>query len=582
MYGYKGIILRIDLTNKVISKEALNKEWLIKYLGGKGLAIKYLYEELEAHIDPLSEKNKLIVMTGPFTGTAVPCSGKIAIASKSPATGTILDCSIGGSFGAKLKYAGYDGIILEGRSEKPVYIDIKDHEVEIRDADHLWGRGAHEVELELKNQESEVLTIGQAGENLVKMACINTDLYRQAGRGGIGAVMGSKHVKAIRVEGSACVKVAYPDIFLERVSKLIQKNLQDDHNGWAFSDGTSGNVEICNASGCMPTENFTKGSFEYADQIGPDEMRRNRVSKKGCFSCILGCGNFTKKAGKIVEGPEYETLSVAGANCGIRNLESIIEFNRLCDDFGVDTISVGNITAFAMEMTEKGVYDFGLRFGDDASYLKVPELISKRIGIGKELSKGVKYLGEKLGQSHVAMEVKGLEFPGYDPRGAFGMALTYATADRGACHLRSYVVLEELLGDADAVSIENKSSMVADLQKLNGAKFSLIFCDFLPVNAEEMAEIYEAVVGVSSTEKEIIEIGTRVNTLARLFNVREGFSKKDDVLPRRVFDEILKSNIGDLSLKESEFDLMLEEFYGLCDWDDNGIPRQSLLESLDL
>ena len=417
--SYTNQILRVNLTTKQSYKEALNQEWARDYLGGKGLSIKYLYEELAPGVDPLSADNKLILMTGPLTGTIVPNTGKLSITAKSPASGTILDCSIGGSFAPELKYAGYDAVIIEGKAESPVYLYIEDERVEVRSAEELWGKGAHETEHLLSDalgEDVKIITIGQAGENLLPMSCINSEIYRQAGRGGIGAVMGSKNLKAVAVKGTGGITM--PDIrkFMVAMNKLKRENNMTDDNMWAYSDGTAMIVELSQTTGTLPTKNFQQGTFDKWEEINSEAAKKVRAGKKACFSCPLACGNYSRTSWTEVEGPEYETLALGGSNCGIGDLETIIEFNRLCDDYGLDSISAGNVIAFAMELTERGIHDFGLHFGNNEEFLKATKLLGLKEGIGEDLALGVRKLAEKYGGFNFAMQTKGLEFPGYEPR----------------------------------------------------------------------------------------------------------------------------------------------------------------------
>ncbi len=581
MKGYTGKVLRVNLDNRSTGVESLNFTWAEKYLGGKGLAIKYIYEELPAGIDPLSPENKMILMTGPFTGTLVPCSGKLAIATKSPATGTMLDCSIGGHLAGELKYAGYDAVIIEGKADKPVYLFVEDDRVEIKDATVLWGEGTHETEFSLKNSHGsdvKVLSIGTAGENMVPMACITSELYRQAGRGGVGAVMGSKNLKAVVVRGSGGVTVADCSGLSSTAKEFLKNDTLTDDNLWAYSDGTPMIVELSHSTGILPTKNFQQGTFEQFAKINADAVKTIRADKKGCLSCGLGCGNYVKVGESMVEGPEYETLAIGGANCGISDLEAIVEFNRQCDDLGLDTISVGNTIAFAMELTEKGIKDFGITFGDVEAYLKMPRAIAKN---ETELALGVKVLSEKYGGRDFAMQVKGLEFPGYDPRGSWGMGLAYATADRGACHMRAWPVADEAYGDMDPFTIEGKAELVIDLQHYNAAKFSTILCDFWALSLETAAKLLTLTTGKQFSARELETVGERIVNLARLFNVREGFSAKDDWLPRRIYKEVLHTGAtkGKL-IPEEEFDRMLAEYYQLRGWDDDGNPSVEKIKEL--
>jgi aldehyde:ferredoxin oxidoreductase len=583
--AYMDKILRINLATGQSTTEPLNKEWARDYLGGKGLSIKYLYEELKPGVDPLSADNKLILMTGPITGTLVPNSGKLAIAAKSPATGTILDCSIGGHFAPELKFAGYDAVIIEGKADKPVYLFIEDDKVELRSAATLWGKGAHETEHLLNEELGDVITlaIGQAGENLLTMACISSELYRQAGRGGIGAVMGSKNLKAISVRGNGGIKI--PDIrkFSAAMNKIKREDTMTDDNMWAYSDGTPMIVDLSQSTGILPTRNFQEGTFDEYKTINSDAVKSVLKAKKACFACPLACSNYVKMGKTAVEGPEYETLALCGSNCGIGDMEAVIEFNRLCDDHCLDTISAGNTVAFAMELTEKGIHDFGIRFGDVDKYLAMPTLIATRQGIGADLALGVKKMAEKFGGRDFAMEVKGLEIPGYEPRGSWAMGLAYGTADRGACHMRAWPAAVEAFGDIDPFTSEGKAELVIGMQDDNSVKFSAIWCDFWAISTERMAEILTLLLGREFTAAELTTIGERIYNLAHLFNEREGFDRKDDYLPARIHNEKLTTGFtAGRSLPKEEYEKMLSEYYKLRGWDENGKITAEKKKALNL
>ncbi|HHW43778.1 MAG TPA: aldehyde ferredoxin oxidoreductase family protein [Desulfotomaculum sp.] len=576
MNGYQGKMLRVNLSSGTVTTEDLNTEWARQYFGGKGLGYRYLFEELPAGADPLGEKNRLILMTGPFTGTVVPCSGKLAIITRSPATGTILDCSVGGGVAAELKFAGYDGVIIEGKSPQPVYLYINNGQVLLESAASLWGRGTHDTELALREKygdEVKVLSIGPAGENLVPFACITSEFYRQAGRGGVGAVMGSKNLKAIVIRGTGDVRVADMQGLLRAALEAMRADVHTDTNLWAHADGTPMIVELSQQTGILPTRNFQQGTFDGWERLGASSVKQFTTAKKGCFSCALGCGNYVRVNGVAVEGPEYETLAMAGANCGIGDLQAVVQFNQLCDDLGLDTISTGSVTAYAMEMTQKGIHDFGLSFGDVTAYLEIPRLIATRTGAGELLALGVRALSEKYGGRDFAMHVKGLELPGYEPRGAWGMGLAYATAPRGGCHMSAWPVAEETYGEGDPFTIEGKAQMVKDLQDYNAVKFSLILCDFWAASLEWMARLATAVLGRPVSSEELQKAGERIFTLARMFNVREGFSARDDTLPPRVFREPLPSGAtSGKVLPEDQFRAMLQEYYTLRGWDGAGRP----------
>ncbi|TET26871.1 MAG: aldehyde ferredoxin oxidoreductase [Dehalococcoidia bacterium] len=582
--SYRWKVLRVNLSNGSVDTEPLNKEWTEKYFGGRGLGAKYLYEELKGGVEPLSPANKLILTTGPFTGTIVPCSGKLAITTKSPATGGLLDCSIGGHFASQLKFAGYDVLIIEGQAKGPVYLLIEDDKVEIRKANHLWSKGIFETESKLNEEHgvnARILSIGPAGENLVPFACIGSELYRQAGRGGVGSVMGSKKLKAIVCSGSKSVSVPDMPRLLKLIKKAIAEDVLTDTNLWAHTEGTPAIVEMSNSAGTFPTRNYQDGVFAGAKKINSDSIQRQKPKKKACFACALGCGNYTAIKGSAVEGPEYETLAVAGANCGVDDLEAIIKFNAECDDLGLDTISTGNVLGFAMEMTERGIKDFGIRFGDIKNYLKLPQLIVQRQGVGAELSQGVKKLAKKYGTADFAMEVKGLELPGYDPRGSWAMGLAYATASRGGCHMSAWPIADEAFGDIDPFTIEGKAKLVIDGQHYNAIKFSLIVCDFWALSLETMSELLSCVLGREIPVAELEKAAERIWNTFRLFNVREGFKAADDTLPARFFNDPLKSGTpAGRVLPRDQFDSMLKEYYQLRGWDSNGMPTQKKLKEL--
>lgn len=586
MDSYKGSILRVNLSSGRADREDLRRDWAERYFGGKGLGIKYLFEEVSPGTPSLSPENKLILMTGPFTGTCVPNSGKLAIITKSPATGAILDCSVGGGAAAELKYAGYDAVIIEGRAQSPVCLVIDDGNVFLEDAAMLRGRGTHETEFSLRQrygEEAKILSIGPAGENEVPFACITAELYRQAGRGGVGAVMGSKNLKAVVTRGTGGVGAADMEGLLKASLKAQRGDVLTDNNYWAYSDGTPMIVELSQNTAILPTRNFQQGTFEGWEGLKSEAVKSALQGKKGCFACALGCGNYVGVNGASVEGPEYETLAVAGSNCGIGDLEAVIRFNALCDDLGLDTISTGGVIAFAMEMTERGIHDFNLRFGDIEAYLKMPGLIASRAGVGKDLSKGVRLLAEEFGGKEFAMEVKGLELPGYDPRGSWGMGLSYATAPRGGCHMSAWTVAEEAFGQADPFTAEGKAQMVKDAQHYNAVKFSLIICDFWAVSLDLQAELLSLALGREYTAADLEIAGERIFNLARMFNMREGFSGKDDTLPPRILSHPLPGGAtAGKTLPEAEFIKMLQEYYSLRGWDQNGGPLPEKLRELGI
>lgn len=586
MLGYQNKVLRIDLTKKGASFEPLRMDFAKKYVGSKGLAIRYMYEELAPGIDPLGPENKLFLTTGPLTGTPVPCSGKLSVAAKSPATGTMNDCSIGGHVGIRLKYAGYDMVIFEGKLSEPGYVLIDDGKIRFMDASHLWGLGSHEAESILAKEygtEYSIMTIGPAGENLCVMSCINSDYYRQAGRGGIGAVMGSKNMKAIVIRGTGGVKVNDIENTTKRIMEILRESVVTEDNQFIYDDGTTAFLEACNDGGILPWKNFSDTTDEKWTEYNGDVLKKYRVGKRGCGSCGLGCGNFLQIGDAICEGPEYESISVAGPNAGIRDPEKIVKFNEVADDMGLDTISAGDTIIWAMEMTEKGIHDFGIKFGEADKMIEYLKLMAKNEGVGKDLALGTKRASEKFGGTEFAMQVKGLEYPQYEPRGSWAMSVSYAVSDRGACHMRSYAPnLEVFEAAAPPYTGENKGQLVYDLAEFNAIKFSLCICDFWgTIDYDIMAELLTIVTGETWTAEDMSTIGRRVINIGRAFNQREGFNRSHDTVPKRVVTEALKSGPAKGQVIPQEvFDDMLSQYYQVMGWDENGIMPDDLVASL--
>lgn len=587
MLGYQNNILRVNLTDKKASTEPLRMDFAEKYIGSKGLAIRYMYEELKPGIDALGEENKLFLTTGPLTGTPAPCSGKLSVAAKSPATGTMNDCSIGGHVGIRIKYAGYDMIIFEGIADKPCYIVIEDDKVEFVDASELWGLGSHEAEAILAEKygiEYSIMSIGPAGENLSNMACINSDYYRQAGRGGIGAVMGSKKIKAILIKGTKGVKV--PDIkkATDRILEILHEDVLQEDNTFVYDTGTTAFLEACGDGGIVPYKNFSGANDPEWEKYNGDVLMKYREGKRGCGSCGLGCGNFLKIGNAVCEGPEYETIAVAGPNAGITDPEHIVKFNEVCDNMGLDTISTGDTIVWAMEMTEKGLYDFDIRFGEADKMIKMVEMIARQEGVGADLSRGVKYASEKYGGTDFAMQVKGLEFPQYEPRGSWGMSLSYAVSDRGACHMRAYAPNEEVFAASiPPYTSEGKGQMVYNLGEFNAVKFSLCICDFWgTISYDIMAEMLTLVTGRQWTADEMGEVGRRVLNIGRAFNQREGFNRAHDTIPKRLVKDALggEGPAAGQKIPQEAFEDMLDQYYEVMGWDKDGMMPEELIQSI--
>ncbi|MGC8958769.1 MAG: aldehyde ferredoxin oxidoreductase family protein [Chloroflexia bacterium] len=586
---YTGQVLRVDLTSGRIVSEPLREDWARDFIGGKGLVFRYLYEELRPGTDPLSPANVVVIFPGLLAGTIVATTARTCVGTRSPLTGTILDSYVGGGFAAMLRYAGWDGIIITGQAEKPVYLFIEDERAELRDASPIWGRPIWEAENWLEEQAGPgrivALTAGPAGENLVPFACLTSEAYRQCGRGGLGAVFGSKRLKSVVVRGSGAVRVPDMAAFLETYRRLMQSSLLTEANLWANAEGTPMIVDPANAAGLFPTRGFTQGEFDGKDGINSAAIQAALVRKRACTNCPLACGRLTKSGrGEILEGPEYETIGLGGGNCGIGNLDDLIAYNRLCDNLGLDTISTGNVIGLAMTMTEEGIHDFGLRYGDAEGYLRTVEDIAYRRGIGEDLSRGARYVARKYGGEDVVLEIKGLEFPAYDPRGAFGMGLAYATSERGACHLRSFVVANEsLFSTYYPDSFQGKPQMVINDQNLNSVKWTGIFCDFWAINAEDIATLFSAATGRPFTAEEVMRIGDRIWNVGRLFNLREGFGRKDDYPPPALFKRPLRNGkaAGKVYTMEA-YEAALDEYYALRGWTREGVPTPEKLAALGL
>ena len=548
MFGWAGTILRVNLSEGTIQKEALNRNDAKLYLGGRGLATKIMIDEVDPQVDPLSPENKLIFMTGPLTGTMAASPGRYMVISKAPLTGTIGCANSGGHFGPELKFAGYDGIIFEGKAEKPVYLWINDDEVELRSAEHLWGKDVFETTdqvLEETAEDARVACIGPAGEKGVLFATVMNDKNRAAGRTGMGAVMGSKNLKAIVVRGTKSVEVADPEKFKEVSTDARRKLKEHPVTGEGLPTyGTGVLVNILNEMGALPTRNWRDGGiFEKAEDISGEALtEKYLVRNKGCFGCSIGCGRLTKipegKFKSFGEGPEYEAEWSYGAACGVGDLAAICKANFLCNELGLDPITMGATIACAMEMYEKGILtkeEVGreLNFGDADAIVELTRMTGLREGFGDELALGSYRLAEKYGHPELSMSVKKQEMPAYDARGVQGMGLSYATSNRGGCHVRGYMTSVEVLGipeKLDPLVTDEKAGWLKIFQDLTAVVDSTGICLFttFAIGLPEVANMLRAAVGWTTSDEEILQIGERIWNLERLFNLRAGFTKADD------------------------------------------------------
>lgn len=606
MKGYAGKIAHIDLSGQTVSIEDLSEITARKYLGGKGLGAYLLYSLQKPGTSPYEPSNVLIFVSGPINGTSFPCSGRAGVITRSPMTGTFLDSYAGGSFGPCLKYAGYDAIAITGKARSPIYVFVDNGEISFHDASHLWGLTTNEAEKQLKNLFKEekrgkvsVAVIGPGGEKGVRYANILTE-GRNFGRGGAGAVMGAKNLKAVVLRGSQKVDIADNSSLkavISRVHKKIAENPMTKRGGVFPRIGTMMTVDVTQVTGTLPTRNWKENIFDHADEINANAFLKYRTKSKACYRCPIGCSRIVEtkafELDYVNEGPEYETMYAFGPNCEINDPAVINAADRLCEEYGMDTISCGVTIGFAMECYEKNLIteeDTGglkLNFSNGESLIALVHLIGKREGIGALLSEGTKFVSEKIkGSSDFAMHVKGLEMPGYDPRGMKGQGLTYALSDRGACHVRSNTLRTELLMGADGrYAYEGKALMVADLQLTYAMFDALITCAFgFAITLEDYVDALAAITGWSFTAEEMRIVNKRTWNLTRLFNTREGFRRKDDTLPERLFGECAtkgpsKGHVVDRNI----FNKLLDEYYKTVGWDvATGVPTNETLKELEL
>ncbi|MCH7989320.1 MAG: aldehyde ferredoxin oxidoreductase family protein [Planctomycetes bacterium] len=608
MSCWTGKLLRVDLTSGQSSVEDIPQEWMKEYIGGRGLGDRYLFEEMDPLLDPLSPENKLIFATGPLTGTSAPCGARYMVITKGALTNAITTSNSGGFWGPELKFAGYDMLILEGKAAKPSYLFIYDDVVELRDASQYWGKGVFETEDGLRRETGipglRTSCIGPAGEKLVKFACIMNDKHRAAGRSGVGAVMGSKNLKAISVRGTGGVKVADPKAFLKAVWEM--RAVMEANPGYAaFGDlGTAATIDLTNSFGGLPTRNFQEGQFEEFENLNGNAIKDTRmVTNKACFACTIACGrvcrlgehsdkfmvNTHPRNWKIAgEGPEYEAAWALGADCGVGDLDAVLKANWLCNDLGMDPISMGSTLAAAMELYETGVItdsqvELPLKFGSSEALIRMVEATGYREGFGDELAEGAKRMGDKFQHPEVFMGVKGQEFPAYDPRGFQGMGVAYATCNRGACHLRAWTPALETSGETDPHVTEGKSEWVVAEQNKTTSHDSTglcLFTGFAGGGLEAFVPVTAAATGIPYTYDDFVKIGERTWNLERLWNLRAGLTKADDNLPKRLLTESHKS--GPSAGVTVNLDAMLPVYYSERGWDEEGVPSQEKLAELGL
>jgi aldehyde:ferredoxin oxidoreductase len=599
MGGWQGQILRVNLTKGTVKKEKLDPKLARAYIGGRGLGTKILFDEVNPKVDPLSPNNKLLMGTGPLTGTNASTGGRYMVITKSPLTGAVACSNSGGYIGAEIKFCGYDFIIFEGRAKSPMYLWLNNDQVEIRPAEKLWGKTTHETEDRLKaetHEEAKVCSIGPAGEKLAFTACVMNDKHRAAGRSGVGAVMGSKNLKAVVAKGYQSVKVARPKEFMAACRAVVRKLADSPVTGGGLPKyGTPILVNVINAHGFLPTRNFLQGQFEGADKVSGETIADTILLKnKGCFACTIACARVSEvKEGKYKgagEGPEYESDWALGIDTGVSDLAAVTKANYLCNELGMDTIEAGVAVATAMELFEKGYIpqkDIGrpLRFGDGDALVWLIEEMGYRRGFGELMAQGGYRVAEKYGHPELFMGVKKQAFPAYDGRGAQGMALGYATANRGACHLRGYTISVEVFGipkKMDPFVTQGKAEVSKLFQDVTAFVDSSGICLFTTfgIGADDIHPMLEHATGAGYTLEECLKIGERVWNLERLFNLKAGLTGKDDTLPPRILNEPIPE--GPAKGMVGRLHEMLPEYYKLRGWDATGVPSQAKLKELAL
>ncbi|MCZ8250891.1 MAG: aldehyde ferredoxin oxidoreductase family protein [Hylemonella sp.] len=614
--SWAGKILRVDLTKGTVKSEPLKMDWARDYVGSRGLGSKYLVEEVDAKVDPLSPANKLIWATGPLTGTMASTGGRYTVITKGPLTGAIACSNSGGYWGAELKMAGWDMIIFEGKSPKPVYLYVNDDVAELRDAAHLWGQSVWKTEEALKKGHQDPLlrvsSIGPAGENQVLYASIVNDLHRAAGRSGVGAVAGSKNLKAIAVRGTKGVgNIRDPKKFMQvtfEKKKILHDNAVTGQGLPAY--GTQVLMNVINEVGALPTRNHRDSQFEGAKDISAEAMatprktdgKKHLVTNQACFGCTIACGRISKmdETHFTVQnkpqywgasgGLEYEAAWALGAANGVNDLEALQYANLLCNEYGMDPISFGATVGAVMELYEMGVLtkeQLGIEapFGSAKALAHFTEITAKGEGFGKEIGLGSKRLTAKYGHPDLSMSVKGQEFPAYDGRSIQGIGLAYATSNRGACHLRGYTIASEVLGipvKTDPLESEGKPELVKAFQDATAAFDSSGLCVFTTFawTVQDLAPQLQAACDEAYTTEELTKIGERIWNMEREFNNRAGMTPKDDQLPKRLLTEAAKT--GPAKGKVNELAKMLPKYYEVRGWDKEGRPTAETKQRLGL
>ena len=613
--AWAGKILRVRLSDGTCTDEPLRMDWAQDYLGQRGLATKYFVEETDPRVDPLSPENKLIMTTGPLTGTCASTAGRYSVVTKGALTGAIACSNSGGFFGNEMKNAGYDMIIFEGRAPQPVYLLLQNGTAQVLDAGALWGSSTWDTEEHIKATHQDplirVASIGVSGEKGVKFACVVNDMHRAAGRSGVGTVMGSKNLKAVAIRGTLGVTVKDPLRFLEAAEAgktVLSANAVTGQGLPTY--GTQVLMNVINETGALPTRNHRDVQFEGAHAISAEAMHEKRADGKSnlitnaaCFACTIACGRVSaieRTHYTVVDRPQYQVASggleyeaawALGAATGVGDLEALTFANFICNEQGMDPISFGATVGAAMELFEEGVITtketggIDLSFGNERALTELAELTGHGEGFGAEIGLGSKLLCEKYGRPELAMQVKGQEFPAYDSRGIQGMGLTYATSNRGACHLRSYTVSSEILGipeKTDPLATDGKAGLVKAFQDATAAVDSAGICVFTTFawTLDDIAPQIDAACEGAWTSEKLLEVGERIWNLERKYNLDAGFTGKDDTLPKRLLKEAAK--VGPATGLVNDLKTMLPEYYQVRGWTPDGIPTNETLQRLAL
>jgi len=621
MYGTTAKILRVDLSTGSWETETLSEDFYRLYPGGKALAGTILLKEMSANTDPFSPENVLVIANGLLTGAPVSTATRYIVSARSPLTMGYGESEAGGFWGPELKMAGFEAIIVKGKSPEPVYLWIQDGEIEIRSAKHIWGQQTAEaqeaIRTELGDQRIRVLQIGPAGENLVRYAGLTNDLRHFNGRNGMGAVMGSKNLRAIAVRGSTRYqKMAHDPKSLMTLGRTLAKRVKENPLAWSLQDtGTPGLIEPLNTGGILPTRNFLQGAFEGVDDIKWEVYEKELLTaRRSCYACAIRCKREVRVDGEesVYGGPEYETVGSLGSNCGVGDIHAIAKANELCNAYMLDSISTGMAISFAMECFEHGLLtleDTGgldLRFGNADAMVTMVEWIALRKGLGDLLAEGVMRAAEKIGGDahHFAIHVKGQELPMHDPRGKYNVGMGYAISEIGADHL--VVAHDSMLASAEGIPFKNaaplgfteaqparsmndeKMRQFYILEKVTSFEKVIGYCFFGPaprsyILLDEMVASVNDAAGWDLSLDDILEIGERATNLARVFNAREGFTRKDDTLPDRLFGPLENGALQGESFPRDEFESALTVLYGLKGWNpETGTPTQERLEALSL